>query len=74
MMFVPHRKHTYGPPRLDGNGLNFLYVDDVLTSQETHLLSSTAGYGDGFTSLYLDDVTASQETPMAFHGLLRKWL
>jgi hypothetical protein len=32
-MFVPHRKHTSY-----GESFTFLYVDDVCTSQEAHLL------------------------------------
>jgi hypothetical protein len=41
MMFVPHRKHAYGPPRpVTGIDL-FPYVDDVCTSQETHLRAVT---------------------------------
>jgi hypothetical protein len=37
------------------------YVDDVRTSQETHLLAPTACYGDSFTSCCVDDVHTSQE-------------
>jgi hypothetical protein len=37
MMFVPHKKHTYGPPRpIMGILLLFLYVDDVRASQEAY--------------------------------------
>jgi hypothetical protein len=39
----------------------FLHVDDVRTSQETHLWAFTACYGDSFTCLYVD-VHTSQET------------
>jgi hypothetical protein len=38
MVFVPHRRHTYGLLR---ELLFFLYVDDVSTSQETHLWTVT---------------------------------
>jgi hypothetical protein len=38
------------------------FVDDVRTSQETHLWASTACYRDSFTVLYVDDVRTSQET------------
>jgi hypothetical protein len=40
---------------------NFLYVDLILTSQETLLWAFTIDYGDNFTSLYVDDVYTSQE-------------
>jgi hypothetical protein len=43
----------------------FLYVDDVRTSQNTHLRASTACYRGIFTLLYVEDVRTSQETPMA---------
>jgi hypothetical protein len=59
-MFVPHRKHTYGPLRLV-MGIPSLHVD-VRTSQETHLWASTACYGDTVTSLYGDDFPTSQGT------------
>jgi hypothetical protein len=39
----------------------FSYVDDVLTSEETHLWASTACYRDSFTFLYVGDVRTSQE-------------
>jgi hypothetical protein len=39
-----------------GDTFNFLYVDDVRTSQETHLWASTSCYGDTLTILYVDDV------------------
>jgi hypothetical protein len=54
MMFVPHRKQTYGPHGLLGEYLYFLYVD-VRTSQEAHLMTATISYGDSFT-FYVDDV------------------
>jgi hypothetical protein len=73
MMFVPHRKHTYGPTRLvTETALLYLYVDNVRTSQEIHLWVSTACYGDSTTFLYVDDVRTSQETPMGLQGLLRR--
>jgi hypothetical protein len=40
----------------------FVYVDDVRTSEETHLWAFSACYGDTFTFLYVYDVRASQET------------
>jgi hypothetical protein len=50
LIFVPHRKRTYGPPQLvTGITLLFLYVYDGRTSQETHVRASTACYGDNFT-------------------------
>jgi hypothetical protein len=54
---------SYGHPQpITGIALLFLYVDDVHSSQETHLWASTACYGDSFTSLYVYDVHSSQET------------
>jgi hypothetical protein len=43
------------------DSITFLYVDDIRTSQETHLRASTACCGDSFTFLYVDDVRISQE-------------
>jgi hypothetical protein len=45
-----------------GDIFTFLYVDDVRTSQETHLCSSTVCYKYVFTSFYVDYVRRSQET------------
>jgi hypothetical protein len=42
--------------------LYFVYVDDVRTSQETHIWALTACYGDSFTFIYVDDVHGSQKT------------
>jgi hypothetical protein len=50
MMFVSHRKHTHWQSRPVRGYLHLLYVDDVRTSQEIHVLASTACYGDCFTS------------------------
>jgi hypothetical protein len=55
MLFGPHRKHTYGPPRHVA-GTVLRYVADVRTSQETHLWATTGCYGD------VADVRTSQET------------
>jgi hypothetical protein len=41
---------------------SFAYVNDVRTSQETHLWTATFCYGDVFTILYVDDVRTSRET------------
>jgi hypothetical protein len=41
--------------------LYFLYVNDVHTSQEASLWTSTPCCGDSFTFLYVDDVRTSQE-------------
>jgi hypothetical protein len=60
-MFVPHRDHTYGLSQLVAR-ITPLYVDDVRTSQETYLLTSTASYKDSFTYLYVDGVRISQES------------
>jgi hypothetical protein len=36
---------SYRPPRpVTGNSFTFFYVDDICTSQETHLCASTACY------------------------------
>jgi hypothetical protein len=54
VMFVPHRKHIYRPPRpVTGMALLFLYVDGARTSQETHVRAATTCYGDRFTVLYV---------------------
>jgi hypothetical protein len=51
------------PPRpVTEIALLLLYVDDVRTSQKTHLWASTACYVDSFTMLYVDDVPTSQKT------------
>jgi hypothetical protein len=42
MKFVPHKKHIRPSSALYGGGLTFFYVDDVRTSQETHVWNSTA--------------------------------
>jgi hypothetical protein len=39
-----------------------MYIDDVRTSQETHLQASMACYGDSFTFLYVDRHRTWQET------------
>jgi hypothetical protein len=41
----------------------FVYVDDVHTSQETHLWASTCCYGNSFAFLYVD-VRTTQETQL----------
>jgi hypothetical protein len=42
-------QNLMSPRPVTGIALLFLYVDDVRTSQETHLRASTACYSDGFT-------------------------
>jgi hypothetical protein len=59
MMFIPRRKHAYGPSRLVTDVALLFYVDDVRTSQEEQ--ASTACYRDSFTFLYVDNVHTSQE-------------
>jgi hypothetical protein len=58
------------PLSVTGIALRFLYIDDVRTSQETHV--STACYGDSFTFAYADDVCTLQETHLrastAYYG------
>jgi hypothetical protein len=44
-MFVPHRKHLWASTDCYGDSFTFLYIDDVRTSQETHLWPSTAYRG-----------------------------
>jgi hypothetical protein len=39
-----------------GDSFTILYVDEVRTSQETHVWASTTCYGDSFTVLYVDEV------------------
>jgi hypothetical protein len=50
------------PPRPVTRWIYFLYVDDIRTSQETCLYSSTASYREGFSFLYVNDVHTSKET------------
>jgi hypothetical protein len=45
-----------------GNNFTFAYVDDVCTSQETHLRDSTPCYGNNLTFAYVDDVRTSEGT------------
>jgi hypothetical protein len=47
-----------------GDNFTFVYVDDVRTSEETHLRASTACYWYNFTFLDVDDVCTSQETQL----------
>jgi hypothetical protein len=50
IIFVPLSKHNYQPAQsVTAIALIFLYVDDVRTSQETHLCSSTVCFGESFT-------------------------
>jgi hypothetical protein len=46
-MLVPQRKYAYRPPGPVTE--TFIYVDDVRTSQETHLSTSTICYRASFT-------------------------
>jgi hypothetical protein len=48
MMYRPHRKHRYEPSRHVTGIALFLYVNDVRTLQETHVLSTTVCYGNSF--------------------------
>jgi hypothetical protein len=48
--------------------LLFLYVDDVLTPQETRVQTSTACYGNSFTFLYVVFVPHRKQT----YGFLRR--
>jgi hypothetical protein len=59
----PHRLTTlYTSAACYGYSFTFLYVDDVRTTQETHIWTSTACYGDSFSILYVENVRTSQET------------
>jgi hypothetical protein len=60
-MFIPHRKHAYGPPRSVTELALHFYVDNVRISQLTRLQGSTACYWDNFTFLYVHEVHTSQE-------------
>jgi hypothetical protein len=62
MMSGPHRKHPWTLTACYEDILTFLYVDDVRTSQETHLRDSTACDGDIVAILYVDNTRTSQET------------
>jgi hypothetical protein len=44
-----------------GDSLTFLYVHDIRTSQETHLLITKNCYGDSFTFVYVHGVRRSKE-------------
>jgi hypothetical protein len=55
-MFVPHRKHNYGPPQ---PVIGVTYADDVRTLQEVQV--SMACYVNSFTILCVNDVRTSQE-------------
>jgi hypothetical protein len=54
-----------------GYRFNFLYVDNIRTSQEKRQWASKICYGYGFTFEYADDVRTSQKPLMCLHGLLR---
>jgi hypothetical protein len=50
VMFVPHRKNTYGTPRPGTRiALFFIYMCDVRNSQEANIRTTTACYRDIFT-------------------------
>jgi hypothetical protein len=44
------------------DSFTFSNVDDVRTSQKTHLRATTCCYGDSFTFSYIDDFRTSQGT------------
>jgi hypothetical protein len=51
-------ENTYRlPMACYGDSFNFLCVDDVRTSQKTHLMASTDCYGYSFTLSYLSPST-----------------
>jgi hypothetical protein len=49
IMLVPHREQSVDIRCLLRGSFYFLYIDDIRTSQETYLYTSTACYGDSFT-------------------------
>jgi hypothetical protein len=54
---------SYGPPRpVTWIALLSLHVDDVHTSQETHVWASTSCYKDSFSFIHIDDIRMSQES------------
>jgi hypothetical protein len=61
-MFVPRRKHTYGPQRpIRWMALPF-YVLMMIVPYWKRLRTSTAYCKESFTCLYVDDVRTSKET------------
>jgi hypothetical protein len=53
MMFVSHIKHVCGASTACyGDSITLLYVDDVGTSKETHLRTSTTYYWYSFIFMY----------------------
>jgi hypothetical protein len=50
-----------GPHGVLRGYINFVYVEDVRTSQGAHLWAPTTFYGDTLSSLYVDDDLTSQE-------------
>jgi hypothetical protein len=62
MMFVPHRKHAYGPPRLV-TGLSLLfYVRMMFVPHRKHTYGPPRPVTGIALLFYVDDVRTSQET------------
>jgi hypothetical protein len=62
MLFVLHRRHTYGPLLpVTGIALLVIYKWCPYFAGDTHM-GHYCYYGDSFTCLYLNDVHTSQET------------
>jgi hypothetical protein len=62
-MWDPNLSQSYRFPRpVTDIALLSLYLDEVRTSQETDLWSSTACHRDSFISLYVYDIRTSEET------------
>jgi hypothetical protein len=59
-MFVPHMKHIRASAACYWNSFTFLYVNNIHTSQETHMWAFTVCYGDSFT-FCMDIVRTSHE-------------
>jgi hypothetical protein len=51
----------------------FIYVGDVRSSQETHVLDSRRVKGITVLSIYVRDARTSQETPTSLDDLLRRY-
>jgi hypothetical protein len=63
MIFLIHRKHSFGPPRsvtgialaCYGDIFTFLYADDIVPPRSVTGIA-LACCGDSFTFLYVDDI------------------
>jgi hypothetical protein len=62
IMFIPHRKHTYGPPRTV-NGISLLFICGLCSYLSGNTAMGFHGllWGMALLYLYVDDVCTSQE-------------